>query len=164
MTSVGCLPAVYCRVECPMATLSFGSNALLVLLVIFRTPPELRPYSRVLLCHSFVDLIFTTSSFVIDLVIFYSRISFSVSVFTFSACHCSQWNARRHFGWLLRQRRCAYESGGVLRLHNALLIANIYCRRAIFVPLLRHMQVRVYSVFIELSFSVGLLLFVGSMQ
>jgi hypothetical protein len=54
--------------ECCAATVSYVANFLLMMLIVFRTPKELRVYGRVLLANCVVDLTFTTASFVIEAV------------------------------------------------------------------------------------------------
>lgn len=48
------------------AVLSFIANAVLALLILFRTPPELRRYSQALLCRCGVEAVFATTCLVVD--------------------------------------------------------------------------------------------------
>lgn len=63
-----CLPAWYSWTERTTAVSSYLVNALLILLIVFRTPRNLRVYRRMLICNSLVDLFFTTTSLLIELV------------------------------------------------------------------------------------------------
>lgn len=48
------------------AALSCGVNLLLIWLILFRTPENLREYSRALLCNCCVDIIFTVISVLVQ--------------------------------------------------------------------------------------------------
>lgn len=54
--------------ECGSAALSYSANLLLLYMVLFRTPKELTVYSRVLLANCIEDLVFTSTSFFIEVV------------------------------------------------------------------------------------------------
>lgn len=67
-TKERCIPEWYGTLEVCSATASVFANVLVALLVVFRTPKELKVYRRVLLCNCVVDLFYTTVSYMIELV------------------------------------------------------------------------------------------------
>lgn len=58
--------------ECCAAAVSYVANFVLILLILFRTSKELHVYGRVLLVNCIVDVVFTTTSFVIEAVMRFS--------------------------------------------------------------------------------------------
>ncbi|KAH7707457.1 7TM GPCR protein [Aphelenchoides avenae] len=62
-----CLPDWYGRIELSSATISICANTLLIFLILFKTPHDLKVYSRVLLCNCVVDIFYTVSAYMIEL-------------------------------------------------------------------------------------------------
>lgn len=63
-----CLGDEFRAAEQIAAALSLSSNLVLVLLILLKSTRELRVYSRMLLCNVFIELMFTASSFIVELV------------------------------------------------------------------------------------------------
>lgn len=63
-----CIPEWYSSLELASAISSLAANGLLVVLVLFRTPRELKVYRRVILGNVSADLLFTICSYVIEVV------------------------------------------------------------------------------------------------
>lgn len=63
-----CLPPVYRHLKYFTTSISIFVGILIIYLIVFRTPRELKTYSRVLICPAIVDLLYATISFIIGLV------------------------------------------------------------------------------------------------
>lgn len=63
-----CVHPFYRRNALIVAMLSFVANGTLATLVLFRTSPELRKYSRVLLCSCTVEIVFAATCLLVDAV------------------------------------------------------------------------------------------------
>lgn len=63
-----CLSPWFSQFELASASLSLVANTALAILVLFRTPSEMKIYRRVMLCNCAVDIIFTAASYAIELV------------------------------------------------------------------------------------------------
>lgn len=61
-----CTSPLYRVNECLTTTLGLTLNAILILLIVFRTPKELRVYSRVLLCGCCFEILFALNCWFID--------------------------------------------------------------------------------------------------
>lgn len=54
--------------EFAAALFSYVANLLLIALMITRTPRDLKVYSRILLLNCIIDMVFTTTSFILEVV------------------------------------------------------------------------------------------------
>lgn len=63
-----CLSPWFSQLELASASLSLVANTVLGILVLFRTPCEMKIYRRVLLCNCAVDILFTVAAYAIELV------------------------------------------------------------------------------------------------
>lgn len=61
-----CIPPFYRLSEYFASSMGLALNGILLILILFRTPVELRVYSRVLLCTCFFEMLFALSAMFID--------------------------------------------------------------------------------------------------
>lgn len=66
--NVSCIPQWYSTLELASAVTSLAANAILFVLIIFRTPDELKVYTKVLLCNCVIDVFYTAVAYFIELV------------------------------------------------------------------------------------------------
>lgn len=86
--TTSCLSGVFRVGETVAATLGVGVNWLLLFVVLRCKKKELLPYRRIILCNCFADMLFSVSTYVVEVVSALGRITHLCNTFTLSMRIC----------------------------------------------------------------------------